>query len=152
MASTLLNKAFSKNQLTTDKNSGVYHGFGLYRPIAAAAPPQPAPVAPVESYKESIFANPFSTAMSGTETGTLQPYVNRMTQESSDTLYGGLLGYQPQSMVAGNAGGTPINSTVPDWYLPSAIPKMPKNPAGLLGTPDNQILQGIFGNRAWMRN
>lgn len=82
----------------------------------------------------AIFKDPFSTAMSGNQTGTLQPYINRMIQNASDALYGGLLNYQPTPMVAGNAGGTPINSNVPQFNIPS----------GLLN------FNG-FGNRSWMQ-
>jgi hypothetical protein len=79
--------------------------------------------------------DPFGSAMSGTKKGTLQEYINRMTQQGSNALYGGLLNYQPQSMMAGNAGGTPQPSQVPQFNLPSAIPQ------GLLSG---------FGNRSWM--
>lgn len=91
------------------------------------------------NFMASMYGDPFGTAMSGTKSGTLQPYVNRMTQNASNALYGGLLGYSPQSMVAGDAGGTPQNSSVPQFNLPSAIP---------------QTGQGLnftgFGNRSWM--
>jgi len=99
-----------------------------------------------------MYGNPFGTAMSGTQKGTLQPYVNRMTQNASNALYGGLLGYSPQSLIAGNAGGTPVNSTVPSWSLPSAIPTPNQGQVGLLGAQANnqQLPQGIFGNRSWM--
>jgi len=92
------------------------------------------------SYATSMFSNPFSTAMSGTQSGTLQPYVNRNTQLSSNALYGGLLGYSPQSQVAGDAGGTPQNSTVPQFNLPSAIP-----------TTGQGLNFTGFGNRSWMK-
>jgi len=87
----------------------------------------------------AMFSNPFGTAMSGTQTGTLQPYVNRMTQNASNALYGGLLGYSPQSLIAGDAGGTPVNSTAPQWNLPSAI-----------GGTGQGLNFTNFGNRAWM--
>jgi len=91
------------------------------------------------NFMASMYGDPFGTAMSGTQKGTLQPYVNRMTQNASNALYGGLLGYSPQSIVAGDAGGTPVNSTPPQFNLPSAIP---------------QTGQGLnftgFGNRSWM--
>lgn len=88
---------------------------------------------------QGMYGDPFGTAMSGTQSGTLQPYVNRMTQNASNALYGGLLDYKPQSLIAGDAGGTPVNSTAPQWNLPSSI--------GGVG-------QGLnftgFGNRSWM--
>jgi hypothetical protein len=93
----------------------------------------------------SMYKDPFGTAMSGTQKGTLQPFINRNTQQSSNALYGGLLGYQPQSMIAGDAGGTPQNSAVPNWRMPSAIPQPNQAQIGLLG-PN----QPMFGNRSWM--
>jgi hypothetical protein len=136
-------------QLTTTPG-GTYVGFGLYQPVPVATQ---APVAQAQAendYSSSIFADPFSTAMSGNEKFSLQPYINRMTQNASNALYGGFLNYKPQSMVAGNAGGTPINSTVPNWHLPSAIPTPNQGQVGLIGSQANQQPQGIFGNRAWM--
>ncbi len=91
---------------------------------------------PSYDFNGSMFQNPFGTAMSGTKSGTLQPYVNRMTQNASNALYGGLLGYQPQSLIAGDAGGTQQNSTVPQFNMPSALGQ------GLNFTG--------FGNRSWM--
>lgn len=87
-----------------------------------------------------MFTDPFGTAMSGGQSGTLQPYINRMTQNASNALYGGLLNYQPQSMIAGNAGGTPQNSTVPQGFnIPSALQNYMNG-------------QGLnFGNRSWMQ-
>lgn len=110
--------------------------FGV--PKFTLSPPQQTAQPPAAS--TGMFSDPFSTAMSGTQSGTLQPYVNRMTQNASNALYGGLLGYQPQSMMAGNAGGTPINSTVPQGFnIPSALQSM-------MGG------QGLnFGNRSWMQ-
>lgn len=93
----------------------------------------------------SMYGDPFGTAMSGTQSGTLQPFINRNTQQASNALYGGLLGYQPQSVIAGDAGGTPQNSAVPNWKLPSAIPTPNQAQMGLLG-PN----QPMFGNRSWM--
>jgi hypothetical protein len=81
-----------------------------------------------------MFGDPFGTAMSGTKSGTLQPYINRMTQNADNALNGGLLNYAPQSMVAGDAGGTPVNSTPPQGFnLQSAL------------------LNGEFGKRSWMK-
>lgn len=100
-----------------------------------ANPTQPLPQTPASG----MWSNPFSTAMSGTQTGTLQPYVNRMTQNANQALYGGLLGYSPQPIVAGDAGGTPVNSTPPQFNLQSAIPQQGQ---GLNFTG--------FGNRSWM--
>jgi len=110
-----------------------------WRPGTANQPAATGNQLPTGSTSSGMWGNPFGTAMSGTQSGTLQPYVNRMTQNASNALYGGLLGYSPQSMVAGDAGGTPQNSSVPQFNLPSAIP---------------QTGQGLnftgFGNRSWM--
>jgi hypothetical protein len=93
------------------------------------------PTAPAPTFSP-YSGDPFGSAMSGTKKGTLQEYINRMTQQGSNALYGGLLNYQPQSFQAGNAGGTPMPSQVPEGFnLPSAIPQ------GLLSQ---------FGNRSWM--
>lgn len=50
--------------------------------------------------------NPFTGAMSGTQSGTLQPYVNHQTDLASQALNGGLLNYHPQSFQSGAAGGS----------------------------------------------
>ena len=124
-----------------------FYGQKLFNigPQSSATPPQPT------QQGASMYQDPFGTAMSGTQKGTLQPFINRNTQLSSNALYGGLLGYQPQSMVAGNAGGTPVNSQVPQWRLPSAIPTPNQGQIGLLGPQANpQQQMGIFGNRSWM--
>jgi hypothetical protein len=100
-----------------------------------------------------MFADPFSTAMSGNKSGTLQPFINRNTNLANNALYGGLLGYQPQQLMAGDAGGTPVNPTPPQWKLPSAIPNPNQAQVGLLGPQGgnyNQQEKPIFGNRAWM--
>lgn len=73
------------------------------------------------TFRNSAPLDPFGSAMSGTKSGTLQPYVNRMTQNANNALYGGLLGYQPQSIVAGDAGGTPVNSTPPQFNIPCCL-------------------------------
>lgn len=117
------------------QNKGVAAPFDAVYPIGA--PNRYGQAAPKASQTNNgMFSNPFSTAMSGTQTGTLQPYVNRMTQNASNALYGGLLNYSPQSLIAGDAGGTPQNSTAPQFNLPSAIGQ------GLNFTG--------FGNRSWM--
>ncbi|MES2637553.1 MAG: hypothetical protein V4605_09525 [Pseudomonadota bacterium] len=106
-------------------------GLGLARPINLT-PQQPTMM---------NNANPFTSASSGGVAGTLQPYINRMTQNASNALYGGLLNYQPQAMQAGNAGGTPITSQVPeDFNIQSA----------LKGAQSGGLLN--FGNRSWMNN
>lgn len=89
------------------------------------------------AYSAQPFNNdPFSVARSGNQGGTLQPYINRQTQQASDALYGGLLNYQPQAMQAGSAGGTPQASNVPQGYsMPSAMGE------GVLN----------FGKRSWMK-
>lgn len=92
-----------------------------------------------QSNLNGMYSDPFGTAMSGTKSGTLQPYVNRMTQNASNALYGGLLGYSPQSMVAGDAGGTPVNSTAPQFNIPSALSQY-----------GNGLNFTGFGNRSWM--
>jgi hypothetical protein len=127
--------------------SGNYGNNGAYTQ-------QQAPVAGGGA-ASGMFANPFTTASSGGVQGTLQPYINRMTQNASNALYGGLLGYRPQSMIAGNAGGTPQNSRVPQWMLPSAIPTPNQGQIGLLGPQANNYQsldqqQPVFGKRSWM--
>ncbi len=95
-------------------------------------------LAQLQAFNAMPQGNPFTSAMSGTQSGTLQPYINRQTQQASNALYGGLLNYQPQQMQAGNAGGQATPSQVPQGFnLPSAIPQ------GLLSG-------GQFGNRSWM--
>jgi hypothetical protein len=131
--------------LSTNPN-GEYWGFGQYRqwqpPSNGQAPKQQMPM---NTGDNGMYGDPFGTAMSGGVSGTLQPFINRNTQQASNALYGGLLGYQPQSLVAGDAGGTPQNSMVPNWRLPSAIPQPNQAQMGLLG-PN----QPMFGNRSWM--
>jgi len=106
------------------------------QPIGAPTAQPPPPQQPLNN---GMFGDPFGTAMSGGQSGTLQPYVNRMTQNASNALYGGLLNYKPQSMIAGNAGGTPVNPQAPQGFnIPSALQGM-------------QNGQGLnFGNRSWM--
>jgi hypothetical protein len=128
--------------------SGNYGTGGNY-----AAPQQTAPTQAPQG--ANVFTDPFGTASSGGVSGTLQPYINRMTQNASNALYGGLLGYRPQSMIAGNAGGTPQNSRVPQWMLPSAIPTPNQGQIGLLGPQANNYQsldqqQPVFGKRSWM--
>jgi hypothetical protein len=101
-------------------------------PVQAPAPQQ------MMNNNNGMFGDPFGTAMSGTKSGTLQPFINRNTQLANNALYGGLLGYQPQQLMAGDAGGTPVSPTPPQFNLPSAIPQ------------DQQGLLGGFGKRAWM--
>lgn len=94
--------------------------------------------------------NPFASASSGGVSGTLQPFVNRNTSLANNALYGGLLGYQPQQLMAGNAGGTPVSPQPPQWHLPSAIPTPNQGQVGLLGNLSNIPAQGIFNRRSWM--
>jgi hypothetical protein len=120
------------------------------RPMTQAAVPAPQQMM---MQGNGMFGDPFGTAMSGTKSGTLQPFINRNTQLANNALYGGLLGYQPQQLVAGDAGGTPVNPTPPQWKLPSAIPNPNQAQVGLLGPQAanyNQQEKPIFGNRAWM--
>jgi hypothetical protein len=131
-----------------DVAAGYTHipGVGLAKSLTATVNNQPAAPAPV-------FSNPFGTAMSGTQSGTLQPFVNRNTQMANNALYGGLLGYQPQQLKSGDAGGTRVNPMPPQWKLPSAIPNANQAQVGLLGPQAanyNKPQSGIFGNRAWM--
>ncbi len=103
------------------------------------------------AYNYASLTNPFQSASSGGVGGTLQPYINRMTGNASNALYGGLLGYNPQSLVAGDAGGTPQNGQAPQWHLPSAITTPNQGQIGLLGAQANpQQQMGMFGNRSWM--
>lgn len=113
------------NLLGSGIYNNIYNPFRFFqrKPEPAPAPFQPSP----------MFANPFSTAMSGTQSGTLQPYINRNTQLANNALYGGLLNSPPAQLLAGDAGGTPVNPTPPQFNLPSALPHKP-----------------MFGNRAWM--
>lgn len=118
--------------------TGMYHGFGLSQ-NGTPTQSQPQVQAPVTN--RGMFSDPFSTAMSGTKSGTLQEYINRMTQQGSNALYGGLLGYSPTSMIAGDAGGTPIQSQVPQGFnIPSALQAYMQQGGGGLN----------FGNRSWM--
>lgn len=119
-------------------DGAVYDFFGRKLFDTNYTPPTNSAI-PTTKAASGMYADPFGTAMSGTQTGTLQPYVNRMTQNANNALYGGLLGYKPQSIVAGDAGGTPVNSTPPQFNLPSAIPQQGQ---GLNFTG--------FGNRSWM--
>lgn len=109
-----------------------------WMPAPQQAVQQPQATLP-QSSSSGMYKNPFGTAMSGTKSGTLQPYVNRMTQNANRALYGGLLGYRPQSIVTGDAGGAPVNSTPPQFNMQSAIPQQGQ---GLNFTG--------FGNRSWM--
>jgi hypothetical protein len=96
--------------------------------------PRPVQSAPTSGASTGMFGDPFGTAMSGMKSGTLQPYVNRMTQDANKALYGGLLNYQPSPIIAGDAGGTPVDSTPPQGFdLQSAL------------------LNGEFGKRSWMK-
>ena len=51
----------------------------------------------IQAGNNAGITNPFSPTMSGTQAGTLQPYINQQTQQASDALNGGLLG-QPMPM------------------------------------------------------
>ena len=86
----------------------------------------------IQAGNNAGITNPFSPTMSGTQAGTLQPYINQQTQKASDALNGGLLG-QPMPMQSGNAGGMPMTASQPQFDLPCAL-------ANFKG----------FGNRAWM--
>jgi hypothetical protein len=131
-------------------NSGYKNilGLGIAKPIG----PMPS-AAPPKQQGADMYGDPFGTAMSGTQKGTLQPFINRNTQLANNALYGGLLGYQPQQLVAGDAGGTPVNPTPPQWKLPSAIATPNQAQVGLLGPQAADYMKQekpIFGNRAWM--
>jgi len=106
-------------------------GLGGYATPVGAMTTQPNQ----QAGANGMYADPFGTAMSGTQSGTLQPYINRMSQNASNALYGGLLNYTPQNVVAGDAGGTPVNGQAPTGF---------NIPSGLLN------FNG-FGNRSWMQ-
>lgn len=114
----------------TNTPSG-YWGFGKYLGGGSNNNVMQSPIV-ASPYPFNPLTNPFSSASSGGVSGTLQPYVNRMTQNANNALYGGLLNYQPQSIVAGNAGGTPVNSTPPQFNIAPSL------------------LNANFGNRSWM--
>jgi hypothetical protein len=111
--------------------SGGYNS-GYTNPIAAPMQMEP------QQQSSGMYQDPFGTAMSGTQKGTLQPFINRNTLMANNALYGGLLGYQPQQLKAGDAGGNPVSPTPPQFNIPSAIPQ------------GQQGLLGGFGKRAWM--
>lgn len=119
----------------TMANGNTYYLGGIYKPYRGNMGGN----GNSGSGASGMYNDPFGTAMSGTKSGTLQPYVNRMTQNASNALYGGLLGYSPQSMVAGDAGGTPVNSTAPQFNIPSALSQY-----------GNGLNFTGFGNRSWM--
>lgn len=124
----------TRPNLDFGKNLWWQNGLNLKMNNLAQKPPL-APKLPTDpSINLSPMATPFTSAMSGTQTGTLQPYINHLTQQGSDALYGGLLNYQPQSMQAGDAGGVPQNSSAPQFNLP---------------VEQNGLLGG-FGKRSWM--
>lgn len=95
--------------------------------------PQPTttPLAQPTNNSSILGGNPFTSAMSGLQKNSLQPYVNYQNLLANNALYGGLLGYQPQSMLAGNAGGIPQSPQAPSFNLPG-------------------ILSQGFSNRPWM--
>jgi hypothetical protein len=100
----------------------------------------------LQAFNAQPAGNPFSSAMSGDKAGTLQPYINRQTQQGSNALYGGLLNYQPQQMQAGDAGGQATPSQVPQGFnIPSAIPQGLLSGGGMGGG-----MGGMFGKRSWM--
>lgn len=83
-----------------------------------------------------MSSDPFASAMSGNQQGTLQPFINRQTNNAYNALNSGLLGYSPQAMQAGNASGTPITANDPKASQ--------FNLQGLLSNFEG------FGNRSWM--
>lgn len=109
------------------KDYSYVKGLGFSKPISA-------PSGSNSNQGSGANGNPFASASSGGVSGTLQPFVNRNTSLANNALYGGLLGYQPQQLMAGNAGGTPVSPQPPQYNMPSAFPQ------GLLS----------FGNRSWM--
>ena len=86
---------------------------------------------PVQAPSPQPFANPFTSAMSGNQTGTLQPFINQQVQNAQNAQGGGLLNFMPQQYQAGNAGGDVQQPTLP-------------NQLNLA-----QLLQGL-GHRSWM--
>lgn len=60
-------------------------------------------------------------------TQSIQPQLNRLTQQASNALYGGLLGYNPQPMMSG--GQNPQSFAAPQGNFRDAFSNM----QGLLG-------------------
>jgi hypothetical protein len=128
-----------RNQIRNESQYGniFSKNYNYISPIGA--PNQQNNMQSNSSANSGMYGNPFGTAMSGTKSGTLQPYVNRNSQMANQALYGGLLGYNPRAIMSGDAGGTPVNSTPPQFNMQSAIPQQGQ---GLNFTG--------FGNRSWM--
>lgn len=100
---------------------------GGFIPINQApqyAQPQQAP-----QPAQHAMQNPFTSAMSGTQNGTLQDYINRMMMQANQAQGGGLLGFNPQQYQAGNAGGQPTMGMLPQTQMPLSS----------------------FGQRSWMK-
>lgn len=116
------NNYASSNPMQQAYGSPGYNGFGIGFGGRGNSRPAPKPAAPQEVQPNLMpMAAPFTSAMSGTQSGTLQPYINQLTQQGSDALYGGLLNYQPQPMMAGAAGGVPQPSQVPQFNMPQGL-------------------------------
>lgn len=119
----------SINQIATGMYSPM-RGLGFAREVAPLnQQPQQSGQSP-----SGVFGDPFGTASSGGVQGTLQPYINKQNTNAYQSLYGGLLGYSPKDMTAGNAGGTPTTATGAQFELPSLLSNF----------------EG-FGNRSWMK-
>ena len=56
---------------------------------------------PVQAPSPQPFANPFTSAMSGNQTGTLQPFINQQVQNAQEAQGGGLLKVLPASSITG---------------------------------------------------
>lgn len=67
-----------------------------------AQPQAPAPVMP--PYQQ---LDPFLSASAGGVQGGFQPYINKLANQATQALNGGLLEPSPQALQPGNAGGTP---------------------------------------------
>jgi len=110
-----LGQFMNPNLLSTPGVSQAWEQRGLIKPLGPAGGQQ------AMSMSAGGGNNPFSAAMSGNQKGTLQPYINRMTGNANNALYAGLLGYQPQQLIAGNAGGTPEHPQAPQFSLPPGL-------------------------------
>ena len=63
-----------------------------------------APEAAMPPYQQ---LDPFLSASAGGVQGGFQPYINKLSNQATQALNGGLLDTIPQALQPGNAGGTP---------------------------------------------
>lgn len=100
-----------------------------------------------------MYGDPFGTAMSGNQANTLQPYLNKQNQNAYNSLYGGLLNYQPQDMKAGNATGGATTATGAQMQMPNQMQGLLAGAGGQLAqTGKLDPLQLALQNRSWMKN